>query len=145
MTVEIAALGLREEAGHWGPIIGHDAEVRSAARELLVAVEQIVDALVTAEAEGMVQLMAARAVSTRSSHNRADIARHFMQRVELADLLPINKRLISAQEQTMISLLGSPHMPLTTVGQNERASDLVKRNVVTERMTPLFRGSETGD
>jgi len=39
----------------------------------------------------------------------------------------------------MVSLLGSPHLPLTTVGQNERASDLVKRNVVTERMTPLFR------
>jgi D-alanyl-D-alanine carboxypeptidase len=139
MTVEIAALGLREEAGHWGPIIRHDAEVRSAARELLVAVEQIVAAPVTADTGGMVQLMAAETVSAGSSHNRADIARHFMQRVELADLLPINKRLTSAQEQTTISLLGSPHMPLTTVGQNERASDLVKRNVVTERMTPLFR------
>jgi hypothetical protein len=139
MTVEIAALGLREQAGHWGPIIRRDAEVRSAARELLVAVEQIVAAPVTADTGGMVQLMEAEAAATGSSHNRADIARHFMQRVELADLLPINKRLTSAQEQTMISLLGSPHMPLTTVGQNERASDLVKRNVVTERMTPLFR------
>jgi hypothetical protein len=39
----------------------------------------------------------------------------------------------------MISLLGSPRMPLTTIGQNERASDLVKRNVVLQRMSPLFR------
>jgi hypothetical protein len=62
-----------------------------------------------------------------------------MQRVDLADLLPINKGLSSANEKTMISLLGSPHMPLTTVGQNERASDLVKRNLVTARMSPLFR------
>ena len=47
MTVEIAALGLREEAGHWGPIISHAAEVRSASKELLLAVERIVDAPTT--------------------------------------------------------------------------------------------------
>jgi hypothetical protein len=139
MTVEIAALGLREEAGHWGPIIRHEAEVRSAAKEMLMAVEQIVAATATADVGSMLQLTAADVISTGSNHDRKDIARRFMQRVELTDLLPINKRLTSAQEQTMISLLGSPHMPLTTVGQNERASDLVKRNVVTERMTPLFR------
>ena len=39
----------------------------------------------------------------------------------------------------MVSLLGSPRMPLTTVGHNERASDLVKRNLGFERMSPLFR------
>ena len=44
MTAEIAALGLRAEAGHWGPIITHAAEVRSAGKELLLAVERIVDA-----------------------------------------------------------------------------------------------------
>jgi hypothetical protein len=106
---------------------------------MLMAVEQIIAAPAAADTGSMLQLTAANVISTGSTLDRTDIARRFMQRVELTDLLPINKRLTSAQEQTMISLLGSPHMPLTTVGQNERASDLVKRNVVTERMTQLFR------
>jgi hypothetical protein len=76
------------------------------------------------------------AAITADGRSRADIARHYSQRVDLADLLPINKGLSSAKEETMISLLGSPRMPLTTVGQNERASNLVKRNLVTERMSP---------
>jgi len=79
------------------------------------------------------------AVVTADGRSRADVARQNMQRVDLANLLPINKNLSSAKEGTMISLLGSPRMPLTTVGQNERASDLVKRNLVTESMSPLFR------
>lgn len=137
MTVEIAALGLREEAGHWGPIINHAAEVRSASKELLLAVERIIDAPTAEASEGVVQPMAA--VVMGDGRSRADVARHYMQRVDLATLLPINKNLSSAQEETMISLLGSPRMALTTVGQNERASDLVKRNLVTERMSPLFR------
>jgi hypothetical protein len=137
MTVEIAALGLRAEAGHWGPIINHAAEVRSASKELLLDVERIINAPMTAGAGGVMASMAA--AITADGRSRADIARHYSQRVDLADLLPINRRLSSAQEETMISLLGSPRMPLTTVGQNERASDLVKRNLVTERMSPLFR------
>jgi len=137
MTVEIAALGLRLEAGHWGPIINHAAEVRSASKELLLAVERIVTAPITAGVEGLMPSMAA--AITADGRSRADIARHYSQRVDLADLLPINKGLSSAKEETMISLLGSPRMPLTTVGQNERASNLVKRNLVTERMSPLFR------
>jgi hypothetical protein len=137
MTVEIAALGLRLEAGHWGPIINHAAEVRSASKELLLAVERIVTAPMTAGVEGLMPSMAA--AITADGRSRADIARHYSQRVDLADLLPINKGLSSAKEETMISLLGSPRMPLTTAGQNERASNLVKRNLVTERMSPLFR------
>jgi D-alanyl-D-alanine carboxypeptidase len=137
MTVEIAALGLREEAGHWGPIINHAAEVRSASKELLVAVERIIDAPMTVATEDIAQPVAPVVMATGRS--RADVARRYMQRVELAGLLPINKGLSSAKEETMISLLGAPHLPLTTVGQNDRASDLVKRNVVTERMSSLFR------
>jgi hypothetical protein len=137
MTVEIAALGLREEAGHWGPIIRHAAEVRSAAKELLLAVEQIVDGPMTAGTGGVMAAMAAAVTADGAS--RPDAARFFSERVDLTDLLPINSGLSSAQEQTMISLLGSPRMPLTTIGQNERASDLVKRNVVLQRMSPLFR------
>jgi hypothetical protein len=139
MTVEIAALGLRAEAGHWGPIIRHAAEVRSASKELLLAVEQIVDGPMTAGAGGGVMAAMAAAAVTVSGGSRPDAARFFSQRVDLAGLLPINTGLSSAKEETMISLLGSPHMPLTTVGQNERASDLVKRNVVLQRMSPLFR------
>jgi hypothetical protein len=111
--------------------------VRSASKELLLAVEQIIDTPAPADTGPAIHPMAiALAADGRS---RADIARHYSQRVDLADLLPINKGLTSAREETMISLLGSPRMPLTTVGQNERASDLVKRNVVLERMSPLFR------
>jgi hypothetical protein len=134
MVVEIAALGLREEAGHWGPIINRAAEVRSASKELLMAVERIVDAPAIAAAGP-----AARSLGAATTLSRADLARRFSAPVALTTLLPINKGLSSAQEQTMISLLGSPDMPLTTVGQNERASDLVRRNVVLERMSPLFR------
>jgi len=137
MTVEIAALGLREEAGHWGPIIRHAAEVRSAAKELLLAVEQIVDGPTTAAAGGVMRVMAAPVML--GGGTRPDAARFFSERVDLADLLPINSGLSSAREETMVSLLGSPRMPLTTIGQNERASDLVKRNVVLQRMSPLFR------
>jgi hypothetical protein len=137
MTVEIAALGLRAEAGHWGPVIGHAAEVRSASKELLLAVERIVDGPMTAGAGSAMEALAAAV--TVSGRSRADAARFYSQRVDLAGLLPINRHLSSAKEETMISLLGTPRMPLTTVGQNERASDLVKRNVVTERMSPLFR------
>ena len=135
MTAEIAALGLREVAGHWGPIINHAAEVRSASKELLLAVEHIIDASMPADTGSAMHPMA----MAPGGRSRADIARHYSQRVDLAGLLPINKGLTSAKEETMISLLGSPRMPLTTVGQNERASDLVKRNVVLERMSPLFR------
>ncbi|PDT91301.1 hypothetical protein CO669_04590 [Bradyrhizobium sp. Y36] len=134
MVVEIAALGLREQAGHWGPIINRAAEVRSASKELLLAVERIVDAPAIAEAGP-----AARGLGADATLSRADLARRFSAPVPLASLLPINTGLSSAKEETMISLLGSPHMPLTTVGQNERASDLVKRNLVLERMSPLFR------
>lgn len=137
MTVEIAALGLREEAGHWGPIIAHAAEVRSASKELLMAVERLLDTPTEAITELAAQPMAAMLGPV--AETRADIARHYMERVDLAELLPINVGLSSAKEETMISLLGAPRRPLTTVGQNERASDLVKRNLVTERMTPLFR------
>ena len=137
MTAEIAGLGLREEAGHWGPIINHAAEVRSASKELLLAVEQIIDAPMTADTRKC-DAPDGDALA-RDGRSRADIARYYLQRVDLADLLPINKGLTSAKEETMISLLGSPRMPLTTVGQNERASNLVKRNVVPERMSPLFR------
>ena len=100
-----------------------------------LAVERIVDAPTTAATDGVARPMAA--VVTADGRSRADVARHYMQRVDLANLLPINKT--SAKEGTMISLLGSPRMPLTTVAQNERASDLVKRNLVTESMSPLFR------
>ncbi len=96
MTVEIAALGLREEAGHWGPIITHAAEVRSASKELLLAVERIVDAPTTAAAtQGVAQpmggsrdrgrpqprgcrpaLYAARGFGQSAAHQQESLERH---------------------------------------------------------------------
>jgi D-alanyl-D-alanine carboxypeptidase-like protein len=52
---------------------------------------------------------------------------------KLSDLVPvstikdINAGLSSARQETMISLLGSPRMPLTTSDTPERASPLVKK------------------
>ena len=135
MAVEIAALGLREAAGHWGPIINRAAEVRTASLELLKAVERIVDVSPFPQLEAPLAVAAMLAAAP----SPADLARRYMQRVDLSDVLPINRGLTSASEGTMISLLGSPQTPLTTDAQNERASSLVKRNLVLERMSPLFR------
>lgn len=46
--------------------------------------------------------------------------------LELSDYLPINKGLASATQGTMISLLGSPLMPLNTDEQPERVIPLAK-------------------
>jgi hypothetical protein len=137
MTVEVAALGLRSVVGHWGPLVRKEAQVRSECSDLFAEVERIVDGSQHIAVAGGLIPIAARLAAAGST--RADVAHHYMERVELADLLPINKNLTSAREQTMISLLGAPQTPLTTDCQNERASPLVKRNVVTERMSPLFR------
>ena len=53
-------------------------------------------------------------------------AAYYLTMVPLQSLLPINVGLRSAQEETMISLLGSPQMPLTTKDQPKRASPQVK-------------------
>jgi len=55
-----------------------------------------------------------------------DEIKHYNEMVDLHDHLPINVDVQSAQENTMISALGSPKLPLTTVDQPERASELVK-------------------
>ena len=49
-------------------------------------------------------------------------AAYYLAMVPLQSLLPINAGLRSAQEETMISLLGSPQLPLTTHDQPDRAS-----------------------
>jgi D-alanyl-D-alanine carboxypeptidase len=51
---------------------------------------------------------------------------YYKSSVDLHDYLPINVDVQSAQESTMISLLGPPMLPLTTRDQPERASPLVK-------------------
>jgi hypothetical protein len=63
------------------------------------------------------------------------LAASFMQKVPLKDFLPFNKNLRSATEHTMVSVLGSPKIPLTTKCQNARASDAVKALLVTEKVT----------
>jgi Domain of unknown function (DUF1906)/D-alanyl-D-alanine carboxypeptidase len=137
MTVEVAALGLRSVVGHWGPLVRKEAQVRPECSVLFAEVERIVDSSQHITVAGEPIPIAARLAAAGST--RADVAHHYMERVELANLLPINKNFTNAREQTMISLLGAPQTPLTTDCQNERASPLVKRNVVTERMSPLFR------
>lgn len=60
---------------------------------------------------------------------------HYLEMVDLHDFLPINVGLQSAQEATMISMLGSPQMPLTTTDQPDRASVLVKKLKQTEQVS----------
>jgi hypothetical protein len=60
-------------------------------------VEGIVNAPGTAGAGGVMRSLGAAA--TAPGRSRADIARHYSQRVDLADLLPINKDLSSDRRQ----------------------------------------------
>jgi hypothetical protein len=60
---------------------------------------------------------------------------HYLEPVELSDHLPINTGLTAANEQTMISTLGSPLMPLTTNDQPNRASPLVTQLRQTVRIS----------
>jgi len=67
------------------------------------------------------------------------IAAQFMALVPIKNILPINVGLTPAQEATMISILGSPTIPLTTTCQNAKASNRVKDLLDTRAMTGIFK------
>lgn len=67
------------------------------------------------------------------------VAAGFMASVPISSILPINVGLTPAQEATMISILGSPSIPLTTACQNAKASDKVKALQDTRQITPVFK------
>lgn len=69
---------------------------------------------------------------------KKEIAASYMEKVKLSTVLPINSGMTSASEHTMISILGSPKLPLTTSCQNSRASDMVKALTKTEKMSAVF-------
>lgn len=54
--------------------------------------------------------------------------------VPLASVSPFNAGISSAREETMISCLGRPHMPLTTAIQNDHVSDAVKVLLVSGKV-----------
>lgn len=60
---------------------------------------------------------------------------YYLEPLEIADHLPMNVGLRSATQETMISLLGSPMMPLTTKDQPGKASALVKKISQTQRVS----------
>lgn len=68
-------------------------------------------------------------------------ADYYLSMVPLHDMLPINAGLRSAQEETMISLLGSPQTPLTTHDQPDKASPLVKALKVTEKLSANIKAT----
>lgn len=70
--------------------------------------------------------------------SKKEIAKHYMEPLDLAGFLPINVGLTSAAEETMASLLGPPMLPLTTDCQTNKASDLVKKLRTTEKMSKVF-------
>ena len=75
--------------------------------------------------------MAKSAVSTAAGS--------FMAPVPIKDIIPINVGLTPAQEATMISILGSPSIPLTTSCQNSKASARVKDLMETRTITSVFK------
>lgn len=60
---------------------------------------------------------------------------YYLEAVPLSPYLPINKGLKSATQETMISLLGSPMMPLTTADQPSKASPVVKKLALTTKVS----------
>jgi D-alanyl-D-alanine carboxypeptidase len=66
-------------------------------------------------------------------------AKSFMAPVAIKDILPINVGLTPAQEATMVSILGSPTIPLTTKCQNSKASAKVKDLTETRTISPIFK------
>lgn len=52
---------------------------------------------------------------------------YYLTMVEIADSLPMNTGLSACKQETMISVLGSPLMPLTKIDQPGRASPLVTK------------------
>jgi hypothetical protein len=63
----------------------------------------------------------------------------FMEPVPIQSILPINVGLSPAKEATMISILGSPSVPLTTACQNGKASTKVKHLQETRQITAVFK------
>lgn len=63
----------------------------------------------------------------------------FSDMVPLSSLQALNAGLHSATEATMISVLGSPIMPLTIVDQPNRVSPVVKPLLVTKAVTKNIR------
>ena len=60
---------------------------------------------------------------------------YYLEPLDLTSILPINGGLSSASEPTMISILGSPKMPLTIADQPDRASPKVKALKLTEKLS----------
>jgi hypothetical protein len=59
----------------------------------------------------------------------------YSEMIPLTSVLPINNGRSSATEHTMVSILGSPQLPLTTKDQPKRASDLVKKLKTAAKIT----------
>jgi hypothetical protein len=57
--------------------------------------------------------------------------------VPISSITPFNVGLSSASEENMISALGRPTLPLTTTCQNDRASDAVKKLLLTVSVGPF--------
>ena len=68
---------------------------------------------------------------TKSTTDHTD----YSEMIPITSVLPINAGLRSASEHTMVSVLGSPQLPLTTTDQPKRASDLVKKLKTSAKIT----------
>jgi hypothetical protein len=73
--------------------------------------------------------------SPRVAHS-STLHHRLAEPVPISSILPINTGLSSAREHTMISVLGSPDMPLTRHCQNGRASDLVRHLLAPTQVAP---------
>lgn len=65
----------------------------------------------------------------------------FSDLVSLSSITPFNVGLKSASEETMISALGRPRMPLTVHDQPDHVSDTVKRLQITAKVADNIRAT----
>lgn len=70
--------------------------------------------------------------------------KYYLQPIPLVSIPPPNIGLRSAEQPTMISILGSPQLPLTTTDQPDRASARVKALARTEQVAAHVRVTGIG-
>jgi hypothetical protein len=63
----------------------------------------------------------------------------YSELIPLSSITPFNVGVSSATEETMISLLGRPMLPLTTDDQPDHASDIIKKLEITARVSSKIR------
>jgi lysozyme family protein len=123
-------VGRDEDSIFWNGLVNRWNNALEFAQAFL-SIEQVLAAKPADAQDVFADTKAKKQTSNLSTMTQSELIEYYSEMIPLADILPINEDMSPAQETTMISLLGSPKMPLTTTDQPERASKLVKELKVT--------------